>query len=73
MTNVMMKCDTHPDVVAAISWGCPDCLYEVKRELSHAMILLRDVRQTVNPLQAYPWLVDAIEAFFERPRNASLP
>jgi len=26
------KCELHPDVDGARMWGCPDCLYELRRE-----------------------------------------
>lgn len=35
-SQLHFDCRLHPDVVSVIHWGCPDCLYEVKPELSQA-------------------------------------
>ena len=41
------KCDSHPDVDPVRMWGCPDCLYEVKRELSQAQVEIERLEELV--------------------------
>lgn len=46
----MVICESHPDVERGRHWGCPDCLYEVKRELSQIKARLRSVEEAAKVL-----------------------
>lgn len=46
----MVICESHPDVEVDRHWGCPDCLYEIKRELSQTKARLRSVEEAAKVL-----------------------